>query len=153
MYCALYTDPGVMAHIVAPLSPEAARTDFETSRRLNAESGGAACRWAVLDRVSAARLGLLAMLRDGKDPGNAEIGLMLLPGAQGRWFAREIIRAVVAHAFRSGGWGLRRVWARHAAGNAAAANVLHACGFAPGPRVGGNASAAITREAWRALNP
>ena len=137
LYCALYTDPGVMEHVGSPLSADAARRGFSDARRRNAAADGTQRRWAVLDRGSGEALGLLALLRDPLDPDDAELGVMLLPAAHGRGFAREISGAVVAHAFGPGGWGLRRLWARHAPGHAAAAGVLQASGFQPAaPRDG-----------------
>ena len=153
IYLALYTDPDVMTHIAAPLVPDVARAGFERSCHLNAEPGGWVSRWAVLDRASGAALGLLAVLRDPGDPGTAEIGVMLLRVGQGRGLAREINAAVVELAFRDGGWGLTRLWARHARGNVAAANALAASGFEPGPSEGQDAIRAITRCHWRSVAP
>ena len=145
LYCALYTDPGVMKHVGPPLSAEAARRGFSVARRRNGEADGAQRRWAVVDRASGEAVGLLALLRDPLDPGNAELGVMLLPAAHGRGLAREISGAVVAHAFRPGGWGLHRVWARHAPGHGAAAGVLQASGFQPQSPRGGQAIVALSR--------
>lgn len=77
---------------------------------------------------------MLALVRDADDAGSAELGVMLVPAAQRRGLARELDDAVALHAFAPGGWGLHRLWARHAPGHAAAAGVLAASGFEPGPR-------------------
>lgn len=146
LYCALYTDPGVMAHVGPPLSAEAARRGFSVARRRNGDPGGTERRWAVLERHSGTAVGLLALLRGPQDPGNVELGVMLLPGAQRRGFARELNDAVVARAFAPGGWGLHRVWARHAPGHGAAAGALEASGFKPGPPEGVHATVVLARE-------
>lgn len=146
LYCALYTDPGVMRHVGPPLSAESARRGFSVARRRNWEAEGPERRWVVLDRASGEAVGLLALLRDPRDSGNAELGVMLLPPVHGRGFAREISGAVVAHAFGPGGWGLHRVWARHAPGHAAAARALQASGFQPAPQEGDHAIVARARE-------
>ena len=150
LYCALYTDPGVMAHIGAPLTHAAASRQFAEACRRNGDPAGVQRRWAVIERTSGTRLGLLAVLGDGADPGNVELGVMLLPAAHGRGFARELNDAVIAEAFRSGGWGLRRVWARHAAGHGAAAGALGASGFVPATDPGDAVIVAITADRWRA---
>ena len=147
LYCALYTDPAVMAHIGPPLALEGARRAFAQALRLNATPGGAERRWAVLDRATGGGLGLLALLRAADAPGVAEVGVMLLPPAQGRGLARELNEAVASRAFAPGGWGLHRLWARHAAGHAAAAAALAASGFVPGPPSGPDATVQRTAVA------
>ncbi|HEU4813342.1 MAG TPA: GNAT family N-acetyltransferase [Xanthomonadaceae bacterium] len=146
LYCALYTDPGVMTHVGPPLSAAAASRGFSVARRRNEAPDGAERRWSVRDLASGEAVGLLALLRDPSDPGNAELGVMLLPAAQGRGFARELNDAVAARAFAPGGWGLHRVWARHAAGHDAAAGALGASGFQPGPPEGTHATVVLTRK-------
>lgn len=145
LYVALYTDSGVMAHIGEPLAPDAARRQFASACRLNDAPVDTQRRWVVTDRATGGPLGLLALLRDPADPDNVELGVMLLPTAQGQGFARELNDAVVARAFEPGGWGLRRVWARHAPGHAAAAAALGASGFVPAPPLDGDATVAIER--------
>lgn len=150
IYCALYTDASVMAHIGTPLAPVVASRQFADACRFNDDPAGVQRRWAVIERASGAGLGLLALLGDRTDPGNAELGVMLLPGGQGRGLARELNDAVLDRAFGAGGWGLHRVWARHASGHAAAAQALFASGFEPGPRLGADATVAITSGQWLA---
>ena len=147
LYRALYTDPAVMTHVGTPLSADAAGRAFAAACRRNEDPDGVERRWAVLDRATGAAVGLVAMLRDRLDPANAELGVMLLTAAHGRGLARELNDAVVAQALMPGGWGLDRLWARHAAGHAAAARALAASGFAPGPAEGADATVAITRDA------
>lgn len=150
LYCALYTDPGVMAHIGAPLSREAALRGFVEARRRNADPAGVELRWTVVDRVSGGALGLFAVLLDRTDRENAEFGAMLLPAAHGRGLARELCDAVTRQAFDRAGWGMHRVWARHAVDHEAAAAALVATGFEPGPPLGADTVYAMTRERWEA---
>lgn len=144
-YCALYSDPAVMALIGVPKSPREALRGFALACRRNADAASGERRWVVLERATGAAIGLLALLRDGS--GAAELGVMLLPSAQGRGLARELNDAVVGLAFSPGGWALDRLWARHAQGHAAAAAALAASGFRPGPPLGADATVEITREA------
>lgn len=144
LYCALYTDPAVMALVGPALSPGDARRGFAVACRCNADDGPVGKRWAILDRGTGEAIGLLALVPDGS--AGAEFGVMLMPSAQGRGLARELNDAVVAMAFSPEGWGLRRLWARHAPGHAAAAAALAASGFRPGPRLGVDATVEITRS-------
>ena len=150
LYCALYTDPAVMALVGPPMACPAARSGFHAACRLNAVAGGRQRRWAVLDRASGAGVGLLAVLRDRGDGRGAEVGIMLLPAAQGRGLARELNDAVAALAFGAAGWGMDRLWARHLPGHGAAAAVLAATGFAPGPAIGTSATVVQRRSDWLA---
>lgn len=151
LYCALYTSPEVMAHIGCPLPGPVARQAFLAACRLNAVAGAWQRRWAVLDARSGEGLGMLALMRDADDPVSAELGVMLLPAAQRQGLARELDDAVALHAFAPGGWGLQRLWARHAPGHAAAAGVLAASGFEPGDPMGAAATRVLTRGRWLAL--
>lgn len=146
LYCALYTDPAVMARIGVPLSLPAAQRAFATACRRNTCPEARERYWAVLDRATGEVLGMLALIAGSADHGDVELGVMLLPAAQGRGLARELNHAVVAHAFSPGGWGLHRLWARHAPGHGAAAAVLAASGFRPGPLLGAHATVERTRE-------
>lgn len=152
LYCALYTHPGVMAHIAEPLAPGAASRQFAAACRLNLDPACVRQRCAVTERWSGAGVGLLALLGEPADPGNVELGVMLLPTAQGRGYARELNDAVLDRAFGPGGWGFRRIWARHAVGHRAAADALAASGFEPAQSRGHHATVAMTVLQWRARN-
>ena len=93
LYCRLYTDPGLMRNIAAPLSVDVARRSF-----------GAACRqqsphiqrWIVHERANGQQIGLLALVRHD---GLAEVGVMLLDGWDGHGFATESMAALVDRVF------------------------------------------------------
>ena len=150
LYCRLYTDPEVMARIGAPLSPAVARRHFRAARRLNAVRPPREVRWAVRDAASGEGLGLLALV--GGPPGSpdAELGFMLLPAAQGRGLARELVEAAARHAFGGDEAGPASLWARHAPSHGAVAAILAASGFRPGPALGGSATWVLDRGHWRA---
>ena len=152
LYCALDTDPAVMAKIGPPLRHDAARTDFIAVLRCNGDPAGARRDWVVLDRGTREPLGLVALFRSATDRSDAEFGVMLLPGAQGEGRARELCGAVVARGFGPGGWGLRRLWLRHAPGHDAMVSMMAAAGFRPGAPVDGQATGEITRERWAGGN-
>ena len=89
-------------------------------------------------------VGLLALLQDQAGSGDAEIGVMLLPAAQGRGFAREVVGALVALVF-SACPGIDRVWARHRVDHAAAAALMRAVGFPVESACGKRATCSRTR--------
>lgn len=147
-YCGLYTDPAVMAQIGPPLQPVAARTRFLRAVQGNAAPDGTQRHWMVLDRDAQSPLGLMAVFLDPKDRTDAEFGVMLVPSAHRKGRARELCHAVFARAFAPGGWGLRRLWVRHAAGHDAVVAVMAAVGFAPGPALDGGGTGEMTRDRW-----
>lgn len=150
LYCALYTDPAVMARVGPPLAPAVALAGFRAARRLNAAADGRQRRWSVSDAATGQALGLLALLGDPGGRPRAEVGILLLPLAQGRGIGRELIGAACAIAFGPGGWGLEEAWARHRPGHAAAAALLAATGFEPGPALAGATTALQARSRWLA---
>jgi RimJ/RimL family protein N-acetyltransferase len=96
LYRALYTSPRVMAHIGAPLTDTGAARAFAAAVEHNALDAPGHRSFTVLDRATAAAVGLGALLRDGA---RAEIGLMLLPSAWDGRRSHEVLDALVAHAF------------------------------------------------------
>lgn len=95
-YCGLYTDASVMRHIGPPLSPDAARTAFTKACRLNLDGEFRYRLWIMSRKEDRIDIGLLALIRDGDQ---AEIGAMLISGAQSRGFAAESIAVLIDYAF------------------------------------------------------
>lgn len=126
VYVQLYTDPQVMRYIGAPLKAEVAAASFDKALALQQSQSVFAPRWVLLDAGVNRKCGLLGLFADD-DSHAAEIGLMLLPSAQGRGFAGDAIGAMVATVFAKP-W-VRSLWARHAPGNHAMAAVLRSTGF------------------------
>jgi ribosomal-protein-alanine N-acetyltransferase len=128
-YCRLYTDAAVMAHVGSPLSQDAAETAFGRVLRQLAALPPRACYWILHARVTGEPLGLMALVRDRNDSASAEVGVLLLPDAQGRSHATAAIAALADHVFSKP--GLQRLWARHAPGHAAALGLMRRLGFVP----------------------
>lgn len=147
LYGALYTDRRVMAHIAAPLDAAGVRRGFDAACRGNADRELRQRHWAVLDRRDGSPFGLLALFEDTTDPGSAELGVMLLPDAQGRGLTREIMDALLALVFGSG-TEFQRIWARHEAAHPVAAAVLASSGFVADRGIGAHATRSITRGQW-----
>lgn len=129
LYCRLYGDPGVMAWVGSPLPHEAADAAFGRVLRQIAVQPPRACYWILLAREGEEPLGLMAMVRDRNDPASAEVGVLLLAGAQAQGYATEAITALADDAFARP--GLRRLWTRHRPGHNAAVALMHGLGFVP----------------------
>jgi ribosomal-protein-alanine N-acetyltransferase len=126
VYVQLYTDATVMRYIGVSLKAEVASASFDKALALQDSQSVLAPRWVLLDAGIDQKCGLLGLFAD-HDGRAAEIGLMLLPSAQGRGLAGDAIGAMVAQVFAKI-W-VRSVWARHAPGNHAMAAVLRSRGF------------------------
>ena len=159
LYCRLYSDPGVMRHIAAPLSDEAARTAFATVLRLMRQDAPALHVWVVRDGASGAELGIVALFRDAGSVDAREVGAMLLVEGQRRGVAAAAIGAVADHVFDpadGAGPALRLLWTRHASGNAAAARLMSRMAFQRQvPRSAEQAEVRwqMSRERWDAGRP
>ena len=81
LYIQLYTDAAVMRYIGACLKTEVASASFDKALALQGSQRVFAPRWVLLDTGTNQRCGLLGLFADGPA---AELGLMLLPSAQGR---------------------------------------------------------------------
>jgi RimJ/RimL family protein N-acetyltransferase len=128
-YCALYTDPGVMRHVGAPLDGEAAKRAFSA---VVAQLDARPLRWRywILEtRDDAADLGLVAWVPDRGDPGSIEVGVLLVGAAEGRGYAAEALAALADATFADP--AQRRLWTRHARGNGLAEGLMRKLGFAP----------------------
>lgn len=121
LYCRLYTDPGVMRHIAAPMTALAAHRSFHAACKQQAPQRQ---RWILSERATGASIGLLGLFVDGEA---AEIGLMLVTPAQGRGYAGEGLAAMIDRSFASMLLGL--LWTRHASDNGAIRSVLRKLGF------------------------
>lgn len=131
LYCQLYTDPGLMRHIAAPMTHEAATRSFGLARR---QQSWAKQRWILVDRSNAvpAYIGLLGLFVDADttDGASAEIGVILLQRWQGRGFAAEAIMGMAGRVFGAG--VLDRLWTRHAPDNRMATALMEKLRFQPG---------------------
>lgn len=127
-YCRLYTDPAVMARVGTPLSPEAAQGAFDRVLRQIAAKPPRAHYWMLWERGTQAVIGLMALVFDRDDRNSAEVGVLLLPNAQGQGHATEAITALVDNAFAEP--AISRLWTRHATGHVAMIRLMRRLGFA-----------------------
>lgn len=131
LYIRLYSDDAVMRCVADPLSLQMAGRAFKLAlaqaRRLPPHAHYWICRPHQHDED----IGLLALMHDRDRSGLAEVGVLLLPQAQGQGYATEAIAALADHALSepASGLGLQRLWTRHARDNLAAAGLMQALGF------------------------
>jgi RimJ/RimL family protein N-acetyltransferase len=129
IYTRLYTNGGVMRFVAAPLSLQAARRAFELVLAQARATPPRAHYWICHSRERGNDAGLLALLPDRDDDASAEVGILLLPEAQGQGYATEAIAALADHALS--GLVLQRLWTRHARDNQAMIGLMQALGFHP----------------------
>lgn len=126
-YCRLYTDSAVMARVGTPLSREAAQGAFGRVLRQIAADPPRAHYWMLCERDTQAVIGLMALVFDRDDRTSAEVGVLLLPVAQGQGHATEAIAALVDNVFAEP--GISRLWTRHAPGHVAMIRLMRSLGF------------------------
>lgn len=159
LYCELYTDPGLMRHIGAPMTVEEARRSFQAACRLATRAGAAAQRWALSVTGLPEAIGLLGLIRDQDSAEEAEIGLMLRADQQRRGVAVAAIGAVADRLFNPGKadrHGLRLLRTRHSPDNVAALRLMLRMGFLRQPLLGPGQTEvhwSMSRDRWMAGRP
>ena len=130
LYRALYCDPGVMLHVAEPVPGTRVVASFEASCRDSASAPAFASRWCVRRSRDGEGVGLLGAFHD-RPSSSVELGILLLPQAQGSGFAVEALAAMMAtlHGSADAAW----FWSRHRPANRAMARVLERLDFARGP--------------------
>jgi RimJ/RimL family protein N-acetyltransferase len=149
LYCRLYTDPAVMRLIAPPMADAAARRSFGTALRLNGE-GAWAQRWILVDRASGTDIGLLGLIPHPDAPAAVEVGVMLLPGWEGRGVAAEAIAAAADRLFGLAELAVAGLWTRHDAANGPAIGLMRKLGFRR--EEGDDWRWRLSRRDWEALN-
>jgi RimJ/RimL family protein N-acetyltransferase len=153
-YCRLYTDPAVMVRAGTPLSQEAAQGAFGRVLRQVAAKSPRAYYWMLCECDTQVVIGLMALVFDRDDRNSAEVGVLLLPNAQGQGHAAEAIAVLADRIFAE--TELTRLWTRHVRGHAAAVGLMCRLGFALGTAEGdhpGTARWQLLRDDWRIAAP
>lgn len=153
LYRALYTDPAMMTHIGQPLSVAEADAMFAKVLRWNREVPMRARYWRVERREDGDAVGMQSILRAETAPDVVELGLMILPGHQGRRYGHEITAAVLDRLFDPA-WalGTATVVARHLPANVRIERLGVALRFEETATADGSARGIrLTRAAWEAF--
>ena len=95
LYRALYSDPGVMAHVGTTLDPDAVDALFAKVCRANAKTSAMARYWRVDAAGADDPIGQVSMIRDADDPRCADLGVMLLPHWQNRGVGLSALAGLV----------------------------------------------------------
>lgn len=147
LFASLFTAPITMRHVGRPLAPTAVSTAFVAVL-------------AEMDRVPARRLywrlgtpagadvGLMS-LSTWPSAGSAELGIMLVPTAQGSGVAREACAALLSELFRTG--LVSSVRLRHRRCNAAMAALAGRLGFRSADTASGLCQWRLDAVEWEAL--
>jgi RimJ/RimL family protein N-acetyltransferase len=150
-YCRLYTDAAVMNRVEPPLTQEAAQGAFTRVLRQVSATPPRSHYWILHAQTADAPLGLMALVPDRDDPASAEVGVLLLPDAQGQGHATEAIAALADSVFAVP--GLQKLWTRHASGHAAAVGLMRRLGFVAGPEAGAQSRWHLLRGTWPPSDP
>lgn len=153
LYIALYTDPAVMAHIGQTVTVAEAGEKFRAALEHNANPVIRARYWHLSSVTQQAPVGIFALVRDPDQSKSAELGLMLLPGWQGRGIGLQPHVAVVDGALTRR-WPLEvdELISRHTSNNRGAQRIHERSGF---ERIEGEPDGIVrwrmTRERWLQL--
>jgi RimJ/RimL family protein N-acetyltransferase len=143
-----------MARVGTPLSREAARGAFGRVLRQIATKPPRSHYWMLCKRDTQAVIGLMALVFDRDDRTSAEIGVLMVPDAQGQGNATEAIAVLADRIFVE--TKLTRLWTRHAPGHAAAVGLMRRLGFTPGTAEGDHPATVcwqLLRDDWRIASP
>ncbi|MBX3713907.1 MAG: GNAT family N-acetyltransferase [Lysobacter sp.] len=151
LYLALYTDPEVMRYIGPVMGREDVLAVFEKSLGHNRRLGVRALYWRVFDRSNDdASVGLASLVREIRDGGAADVGLMLSSDVQRSSLGQHCLAAMIGNCL-SGYWnlGVSEITARHVESHAAARRLVESLGFVgEGLDAKGFASWRMRHEAW-----
>ncbi len=98
LFRALYGDAKTMRHIGKPMSRTLAAASLQATLATTRKPGGLRF-YTIIERQSRRGLGMCSVRPAAWDERGVEAGLMLLPAARGRGYAREALRALIGDAF------------------------------------------------------
>jgi RimJ/RimL family protein N-acetyltransferase len=129
LFRALYCNAETMRYIGKPFS----RTQAARSLRLTVAATRKPPRslrhYVIAERKSRRSVGMCSLRPAAWAKRGAEAGLMLLPAASGRGYAREALQSLIDAALLK--LRVDTVWVQHDPANASAARLSHALGFRP----------------------
>lgn len=126
LFRALYCDPGTMRHVGKPMSRARAAASLGATIAATRKPRGLRF-FVIAERKSRRGVGMCSLRPAAWDKRGVEAGLMLLPAASGRGYAREALSALIETAFfqlRAGA-----VWVQYRRANMAAGRLCDATGF------------------------
>ncbi|MCG9697716.1 GNAT family N-acetyltransferase [Shewanella sp. Isolate11] len=133
LYRQLYCDPKVMRNISAPLSQQQADKAFATYLEAmtpyqhQASSQTKYMSWTIVETLSQQPIGIQGLTWHTHDKTIAEIGIMLLPKANGKGYPEEAMGALLEYGFQQ--LKLSRIYAHFASTNLATKRFVKKLGF------------------------
>jgi RimJ/RimL family protein N-acetyltransferase len=152
LYCHLYGDPDTMRFVARPLSRERAERSFRNAL------ASLDCRpverlfLVVVEKASQEAIGISALQDFDARRRRVQAGILLVSESRGRGFGKEILRALVTHAFAV--FPVDEVWVQHAAANSMAESLPINLGFsrnfdtADYDEEAGKCIWSVCRESW-----
>lgn len=140
LFRALYCDPGTMRHVGKPMSRARAAASLGATIAATRKPRGLRF-FAIAERQSRRGVGMCSLRPAAWDKRGVEAGLMLLPAARGRGYAREALRALIDDAFLR--MPIESVWVQYRRANVEAAKLCDGLGF--GRESSSHAGASVRR--------
>ncbi len=143
IYTRLYRNAEVMRHIASIDSED--QTDIWFDRIIDkmVESRPSYFAWVITSRESADQPGIIGLSLSTQTPDEAEIGMLLLPQAQGQGIATEAMAAIMDHGVSR--MDLKAITASHRKEHLAARNLVVRLGYC---RLNGPESHADDYDFW-----
>ena len=128
LFRALYCDRGTMRHIGKPLSRSVAAISLRLTVAATRKPGGLQF-FVIAERRSRRGVGMCSLRPAAWDERGVEAGLMLLPAARGRGYAREALQGLIDAGFSN--LHVDTVWVQHSRANEEMGHLSLALGFRP----------------------
>lgn len=126
LFSGLYTDPETMRFIGPPLGPACARRCFLALTEREGQSRGRHF-FSMLDKATRRRIGICGLQPPDPYMAHAEAGVLVVPDARAKGYAREGLSALVETVFESS--SLVRVWVQCSALNPLVERMVSSIGF------------------------
>lgn len=121
----LYTDPKVMRNIAKPFSDEESHQYFERCKSAQAQNPATGIVWVLCQQEDQQAIGIIAFYT--LTPSKANIGIMLLRGANGQLYPEEAMAAIMQHGYNK--LGLKEIHAHFFTRNLATKRFVTKLGF------------------------
>lgn len=150
-YCSLYTNPTVMYFVAPALTPDQAQRGFLKTLDLMQARPMACLLLVIVDRTTQRPVGLCGVPQFDADANTLEIGVMLLPDAQGKGYAKQSKIGLMQRLFSA--LPANEICIRYQPENSAAARSNRSIGFLPSAlpcraETSGTCRMSVMRQMW-----
>ncbi|MDF2179409.1 GNAT family N-acetyltransferase [Aliiglaciecola sp. CAU 1673] len=98
-YCALYMDKKIMRKIVAPFNREKSEQHFNSALIQNNSPSLTRLTWVIENKDSGQFIGVQGLQWLSPGDKQADLGIMIIPNANGKNIPREALTGVIEYAF------------------------------------------------------